>query len=120
MKFSDLFVKQLKKLGYTPCFFVAGGNIMHLLNSLRSNLKCIPFAHEVGAAIAAEYHNASQEKTDNKAFCLVTAGPGLTNAVTAIAGSWQESRELLIVGGQVKRVDLASNDLDFCFIVGSL
>ena len=66
---------------------------------------------EVGAAIATEYHNESQEINDNKAFCLVTAGPGLTNAITAIAGSWQESRELLIIGGQVKRSDLASKNM---------
>ena len=101
MKLSDYLINELESLGYSHCFFVAGGNIMHLLNSVRSKFKCIPFAHEVGAAIATEYHNESQQENGNKAFCLVTAGPGLTNAVTAIAGSFQESRELLIIGGQV-------------------
>ena len=38
--------------GYTHCFFVAGGNIMHLLNSARSRFKCIPVVHEVAAGIA--------------------------------------------------------------------
>ncbi len=128
MKLSDLFIKKLTTLGYTHCFFVAGGNIMHLLNSVRSTFKCIPFAHEVGAAIATEYHNESQETNLNKAFCLVTAGPGLTNAITAIAGSWQESRELLIIGGQVKRSDLADEqmrqrgiqEIDGCKLVSSI
>ena len=110
-KFSDLLVDRLMEMGYSHCYFVAGGNIMHLLNSVRSRLTCIPFAHEVGAAIATEYHNASLPGERGRAFCLVTAGPGLTNAVTAVAGAWQESRELLIIGGQVKRSDLATGKL---------
>jgi len=110
-KFSDQLVNQLLKLGYRSCYFVAGGNIMHLLNSVRTRMRCIPFAHEVGAAIATEYHNASLEGTEGRAFCLVTAGPGLTNTITAIAGAWQESRELLVIGGQVKRADLARGEV---------
>ncbi|MDA7677485.1 thiamine pyrophosphate-binding protein [bacterium] len=111
LKFSDLFSDKLLDLGYSHCYFVAGGNIMHLLNSVRSRFTCIPFAHEVGAAIATEYHNASISGLEGRAFCLVTAGPGLTNAVTGVAGAWQESRELLIVGGQVKTADLASSGM---------
>ncbi|MBW8870112.1 MAG: thiamine pyrophosphate-binding protein, partial [Acidobacteriales bacterium] len=38
-------------------------------------------------------------------------GPGLTNAVTAISGAWLESRELLVIGGQVKTSDLARQKL---------
>ena len=111
IKFSDLFADKLLEFGYSHCYFVAGGNIMHLLNSARSRFICIPFAHEVGAAIAAEYHNASISGLQGRAFCLVTAGPGLTNAVTGVAGAWQESRDLLIVGGQVKTLDLAGPGL---------
>lgn len=107
IKFSDLLSNKLLELGYSHCYFVAGGNIMHLLNSARTRFTCIPFAHEVGAAIATEYHNASISGMQGRAFCLVTAGPGLTNAVTGVAGAWQESRELLIIGGQVKIDDLA-------------
>jgi acetolactate synthase-1/2/3 large subunit len=110
-KLSDFLVDELLKLGYRSCYFVAGGNIMHLLDSVRTRMRCIPFAHEVGAAIATEYHNASLEGNEGKAFCLVTAGPGLTNAITAVAGAWQESRELLVIGGQVKRVDLARGEV---------
>ena len=35
-KFSDLLANKLQELGYSHCYFVAGGNIMHLLNSVRS------------------------------------------------------------------------------------
>jgi acetolactate synthase-1/2/3 large subunit len=105
MKYSDLLADWLVELGYTHCFFVAGGNIMHLLESCSRRFKCIPVVHEVAAGIAAEYFTAVSE--NERAFALVTAGPGLTNIVTAIAGAFLESRELLVLGGQVKLADLA-------------
>ena len=110
MKFSDSFLDVLVSEGYTTCYFVAGGNIMHLLNSARTRFKCIPVVHEVTAAIATEYFNKSN-KLGEKAFTLVTAGPGLTNCITGIAGAYLESREVLILGGQVKLSDLKSAQL---------
>ena len=108
-KYSDLLADWLVALGYTHCFFVAGGNIMHLLESCSRRLTCIPVAHEVAAGIAAEYFN--ELGLGHKAFALVTAGPGLTNIVTAMAGAYLESRELLVLGGQVKVPDLARGTL---------
>jgi acetolactate synthase-1/2/3 large subunit len=104
MKYSDLMLDWLKDLGYTKCFFVAGGNIMHLLESARHRFDCHPFVHEVATVIATEYFN---EVSDEKAFALVTAGPGLTNTVSGFAGAFLESRFVLVIGGQVKSSDLA-------------
>ncbi len=111
MKYSDQFSDWLVDEGYTHCFFVAGGNIMHILNSVRTRMTCVPFVHEVGAGIAAEYFNESRDSGEGKAFALVTAGPGLTNILTAMAGAFLESRDLLVVGGQVKSSDLANGEV---------
>lgn len=111
MKYSDQVVEWLLEEGYTHCFFLAGGNIMHLLDSVRSRMTCIPFVNEIGAAIAAEYFVATRPPGTGKAFVLVTAGPGLTNTITAIASAWAESRELLVIGGQVKKSDLSKNEV---------
>jgi acetolactate synthase I/II/III large subunit len=105
MKYSDQLATWLFELGYTHCFFVAGGNIMHLLESCSHRFKCIPVVHEVAAGIATEYFN--EVSPNGRAFALVTAGPGMTNIVTAMAGAFLESRELLVIGGQVKVADLA-------------
>ena len=105
MKYSDQIALWLAELGYTHCFFVAGGNIMHLLESCSHTLTCIPVVHEVAAGIAAEYFN--EVSASGRAMALVTAGPGMTNVVTAMAGAFLESRELLVIGGQVKVADLA-------------
>jgi acetolactate synthase-1/2/3 large subunit len=112
MKYADALIGWLKASGYSHCYFVAGGNIMHLLNSARQALVCVPVVHEVAAAIATEYHNATVAAGAaapgmGKALALVTAGPGLTNTLTGLAGAWLESRELLLLGGQVKVEDLA-------------
>jgi len=109
-KYSDQFAGYLKELGYTHCFFVAGGNIMHILESVSKIFECIPVVHEVSAGIATEFFNESSDGT-KKAFALVTAGPGVTNIVTAMAGAYLESRELLVIGGQVKSSDLRTPGL---------
>jgi len=105
VKYAEVVMGWLQELGYTHCFFVAGGNIMHLLDGARKTMTCIPTVHEVAAGIATEYFNESNG--EGRAFALVTAGPGLTNIVTAIGGAWLESRELLVIGGQSKLADLA-------------
>ena len=78
---------------------------MHMLASAAERFTCISVVHEVAAGIATEYFN--EISATGKAFALVTAGPGLTNIVTALAGAYLESRELLVIGGQVKTSDLA-------------
>jgi acetolactate synthase-1/2/3 large subunit len=105
---SDQLCEWLVEEGYSHCFFVAGGNIMHLLNAARSRFVCVPVVHEVAAGVAAEYFNKTS--SDKRAFAMVTAGPGITNIVTAVAGAWLESRELLVIAGQVKTADLANGN----------
>lgn len=109
MKYSEIFSDWLIELGYDHCFFVGGGNIMHLIESISNRMQCTPVIHEVAAGIAAEYYNETSET--GKAFALVTAGPGLTNIITALAGAFLESRELLVIGGQVKTTDLALGEV---------
>ena len=82
---------------------------MHLIESISNEMECVPVVHEVAAGIAAEYYN--ETSNNGKAFALVTAGPGLTNIVTAMAGAYLESRELLVIGGQVKSSDLSRGDV---------
>ena len=102
MKYSDALMDWLVEAGYTHCFFVGGGNVMHLLESARTRFDCIAVVHEVAAAIGAEYFNEAQKENNRKAFAMVTAGPGVTNLVTGVSGAWLESRELLIIAGQAR------------------
>jgi len=102
-KFADHLVSILANRGFTHCFFLAGGNSMHLLEASRRVFQCIPFVHEVSAVIAAENFNLS---SSDKAWVLVTAGPGVTNTITGMAGAWLESHGVVVVGAQVKSSDI--------------
>ena len=63
--YADQLVDTLVGAGYTHRFFVAGGNIN------------------------VEHFNASRDECSGRALPLVTAGPGITYALTGIAGAWQ-------------------------------
>jgi acetolactate synthase-1/2/3 large subunit len=106
-KYSDWIADWLTELGYSHVFFVAGGNIMHLIESFSHSMKMVPVINEVAATIAAEYFNEANRSNGKKSIALVTAGPGITNAITGMAGAYLESRELLVIGGQVKSQDLS-------------
>ena len=59
--------------------------------------------HEQGASIAAE---AYARISESYGACLVTSGPGGTNAVTGLAGAYYDSTPVIFLSGQVKRDDL--------------
>jgi acetolactate synthase I/II/III large subunit len=77
---------------------------MHLNQSLGSQTVIEPVcnSHEQASAICAEgYAKAS----NHLGVCMVTTGPGGTNAVTGVAGAWLDSTPTLFLSGQVKRPD---------------
>lgn len=77
---------------------------MHLNQSLatESRLTAICNSHEQAAAICAEGY---AKATNGLGVCMVTTGPGGTNAVTGVAGAWLDSTPTLFISGQVKRPD---------------
>ncbi len=59
-------------------------------------------SHEQASAICAEGY---AKATNHLGVCMVTTGPGGTNAVTGVAGAWLDSTPTLFISGQVKRPD---------------
>jgi acetolactate synthase-1/2/3 large subunit len=104
MKLSDYILKFVADLGITDCFLVTGGGAMHLNQSLgaETRIRAICNSHEQASAICAEGY---AKATNGLGFCMVTTGPGGTNAVTGVAGAWLDSTPVLYVSGQVKRPD---------------
>jgi acetolactate synthase-1/2/3 large subunit len=105
IKLSDYVFKFVTKLGVKKVFLLPGGGCMHLVDSLGHNSNLEPFCclHEQAAVIGAD---AYSQYTNNIGVALVTAGPGSTNAITGVAGSWIDSVPLLVLSGQAKRKDL--------------
>src|SRR4051794_2573310 len=103
-KLSDYVFDFVAKQGVKHVFLVTGGGAMHLNESLARTPGIEPVcnSHEQASAIAAENYGKA---TNRLGVCLVTTGPGGTNAVTGVAGAWLDSTPTLFISGQVKRPD---------------
>ena len=104
MKLSDYVLKFVADLGIKDLFLVTGGGAMHLNQSLGAETRIRPIcnSHEQASAICAEGY---AKATNGLGVCMVTTGPGGTNAVTGVAGAWLDSTPTLYISGQVKRPD---------------
>lgn len=104
MKLSDYVVRFIAEQGVKHVFLVTGGGAMHLNQSLGAEAAIEPVcnSHEQASAICAEGY---AKATNHLGVCMVTTGPGGTNAVTGVAGAWLDSTPTLFVSGQVKRPD---------------
>src|SRR5580692_1230964 len=104
MKLSDYVVRFVAEQGVKHVFLVTGGGAMHLNHSLACETAIEPVcnSHEQASAICAEGY---AKATNHLGVCMVTTGPGGTNAVTGVAGGWLDSTPMLVISGQVKRPD---------------
>lgn len=104
MKLSDYVLQFVADLGIKDLFLVTGGGAMHLNESLSRETRIRPIcnSHEQASAICAESY---AKATNGLGVCMVTTGPGGTNAVTGVAGAWLDSTPTLFLSGQVKRPD---------------
>jgi acetolactate synthase-1/2/3 large subunit len=108
VKLSDWVFRFIAGLGVKHVFMVTGGGAMHLNDSLgqQRDIEYVCTLHEQAAAMAAESY---AKLTGDLGVCVVTAGPGGTNAITGVAGAWLDSTPMLVLSGQAKRADLKGN-----------
>lgn len=83
-------------------FTVSGGGIMFLTEALRRNKKIKFWINygEQSSCIAAESY--SKISLNSLGVCLVTTGPGSTNALSGLASAWVDSVPLIVISGQVR------------------
>lgn len=106
IKLSDYVFEYLKGRGIDTVFTLTGGGIMHLVESMaNSGMEYVCCHHEQACSIAAQAYGMYREKL---CVCLVTTGPGGTNALTGLAAAYVDSTPVLFISGQVKREDYAS------------
>jgi acetolactate synthase I/II/III large subunit len=104
MRVADYIVKFIYDNGVKDVFMLSGGGIMHLTDGLacNKNLNIICLHHEQAVSMALEAYGRF---TGNLGVGFFTSGPGATNAITGLAGAWQDSSPCLFISGQVKRKD---------------
>lgn len=109
MNISDYIIKFFFSKGAKSFFLLPGGGNMYLIDSVKkNNFNYLSFNHEQAAVIAAEGYTRIE---NNIGVAIVTSGPGGTNSITGIAGSWLDSLPLIVISGQVKTSDLKSKNI---------
>ena len=101
VRLADFVAQWLSEHGITDIFSVSGGGIMFLCDAIGKSQKINYFStrHEQGSAIAAEAYS----RVKGLGACLVTTGPGATNAITGVACAWYDSIPMIVISGQQKR-----------------
>lgn len=101
IKVSDYIMEFLVNHGIKDLFLVSGGGMMHLLDSAgrNPNLNLIFNLNEQASGICADSY---AQYTGNLGACMLTTGPGATNAVTGCAGAWVDSTPAIFISGQCK------------------
>ena len=96
---AQIFFECLKREGVDVIFGYPGGAVLDIYHEMSNHdIKHILVRHEQGAAHAADgYARASGQV----GVCLVTSGPGATNAVTGIATAYMDSVPMVVFTGQV-------------------
>jgi len=93
----ELVARVLKQAGVSHVFTLCGGHILPIYDGcVKDGIGVIDVRHEQAAAHAAD---AYARLTRNVGVAIVTAGPGVTDAVTGVANAYAARSPLLLIGG---------------------
>ena len=93
-------VQSLKDQGVDVVFGYPGGAVLPIYDEIfqQNDIRHVLVRHEQGAVHAAEGYARS---TGKPGVCLVTSGPGATNAVTGLTDALMDSIPIVVLTGQV-------------------
>lgn len=100
-KFAERLADEIAEMGVTHVFGLPGGQAMHLMDAIDQHPKLtyVTALHEQAASFMAIGY---ARQNSSPAVCLVTTGPGGTNAITGLAGAWLDSIPVLFLSGQFR------------------
>jgi acetolactate synthase I/II/III large subunit len=114
---AEIVVRCLQEEGVEVVFGYPGGAVLFIYDELfkQDKVKHVLVRHEQGAAHAADGYSRASDKVG---VCLVTSGPGVTNAVTGIATAYMDSIPMVILTGQVPTHAIGQDAFQECDTVG--
>jgi acetolactate synthase I/II/III large subunit len=94
----ELAVAALGRFGVRELFTLSGGHIFPFYDAaLKADVRIVDVRHESTATFAAE---AMAKLTRRPGVAALTAGPGVTNGVSAITSAWFNGSPLVVLGGR--------------------
>jgi acetolactate synthase-1/2/3 large subunit len=114
---AEIVIRCLQEEKIEHVFGYPGGSVLYIYDELSKQdvVKHILVRHEQAAVHAADAYSRSSNKIG---VCLVTSGPGVTNAVTGIATAYMDSIPLVIITGQVPTAAIGQDAFQECDTVG--
>ncbi len=97
---AEIIVRCLAEEGVEFVFGYPGGAVIEIYDAIfkQNSFTHVLTRHEQAAAHAADAYSRSSKKVG---VCLVTSGPGATNAITGIATANMDSIPMVVISGQV-------------------
>jgi acetolactate synthase-1/2/3 large subunit len=93
-----LIARRLKAAGVSKLFTLSGGHLFSIYDGCREEgIEIVDVRHEQTAAFAAE---GWAKVTREVGVCALTAGPGVTNGMSAIASGQANHTPMLVLGGR--------------------
>ena len=93
-----LIAERLRAYGVSKLFTLSGGHLFPIYDGCRAEgIDIVDVRHEQTAAFAAE---GWAKVTRTAGVCALTAGPGVTNGMSAIASASQNHSPVLVLGGR--------------------
>jgi acetolactate synthase-1/2/3 large subunit len=90
--------QRLAAIGVTKLFTLSGGHLFSIYDGCREEgIDLVDVRHEQAAAFAAE---GWAKATRTPGVCALTAGPGVTNGMSAMASALMNSSPMLVLGGR--------------------
>ncbi len=93
-----LIARRLKAHGVSKLFTLSGGHIFSIYDGCREEgIEIVDVRHESTAAFAAE---GWAKVTREPGVCALTAGPGVTNGMSAMASAQANHSPMIVLGGR--------------------
>jgi acetolactate synthase I/II/III large subunit len=93
-----LVARRLKAYGVTKLFTLTGGHLFSIYDGCKAEgIDLVDVRHESSAAFAAE---GWAKVTREPGVAALTAGPGITNGISAMASATQNRSPMLVLGGR--------------------
>jgi acetolactate synthase-1/2/3 large subunit len=106
MNVAEYLIALLEGLGVDRAFSVTGGMAMHINRAVAGSRISVVYGHHEQACVAAADGYARIHDHQRPGLAIVTAGPGVTNIITALASAHHDSVPLVVLAGQVKTADI--------------
>lgn len=95
MNNADLIVRILRQAGITHGFGVPSGNVLPLMEAMRTGgIEFVLTAHEGSAGFAAD---VTARMTGKPGLCIATLGPGATNLATGVGNAFLDRSPLIAI-----------------------